>query len=86
MRSLISTTYLIQLTHAHINFTVEQEHEGKLSFLDTLITRNNGTLKIDVYRKPTHTGRYLDYNSHHDKQHKISTTQTLLTTQGSNIT
>ena len=20
----------------------------------------------DVYRKPTHTDRYLDYNSHHD--------------------
>jgi hypothetical protein len=45
---------LNSMTHAHINFTVEQEHEGKLSFLDTLITRNNGTLTIDVYRKPTH--------------------------------
>ena len=30
------------------------------------------------YRKPTRTERYLDFNSHHDKQHKISTAQTLL--------
>jgi hypothetical protein len=69
---------LLNSIDPHINFTMEQEHDGKLSFLDTLITRNNGTLTIDVYRKPTHTGRYIDYNSHHDKQHKISTTQTLL--------
>ena len=48
------------------------------AFLDTLITRNNGSLLFNVYRKPTHTDRYLDYNSHHDKQHKVSTAQTLL--------
>ena len=39
---------------------------------------NNGSLNVNVYRKPTHTDRYLDYNSHHDKQHKISTARTLL--------
>ena len=57
---------------------MEQELDGKLSFLDTLITCNNGSLLINVYRKPTHKDRYLDYNSHHDKQHKVSTAQTLL--------
>jgi hypothetical protein len=62
----------------HINFTIEQELDGKLSFLDTLVTCNNGSLSIDVYRKPTHTDRYLDYNSHHDKRHKVSTARTLL--------
>ena len=56
---------------------MEQELDGKLSFLDTLITRNNGSLFINVYRKPTHTDRYLDYKSHHDKQHKVCTAQTL---------
>ena len=30
------------------------------------------------HRKPTRTDRYLDFNSHHDEQHKISTAQTLL--------
>ena len=64
----------------HIKFTMEQELDWKLSFLDTLITHNNGSLLINVYRKPTYTDRYLDYNSHHDKQHKVkvSTAQTLL--------
>ena len=33
---------------------------------------------MDVYRKPTHTDRYLDFNSHHDKKHKESTAATLL--------
>jgi hypothetical protein len=50
---------LLNSIDPHINFTTEQELDGKLSFLDTLITRNNGSLSIDVYRKPTHTDRYL---------------------------
>ena len=31
-----------------------------------------------MYRKPTHTDRYLDFHSHHDNNHKISTTATLI--------
>ena len=69
---------LLNSIDLHIKFTMEQELDGKLSFLDTLITRNNKSLLFNVYRKPTHTDRYLDYNSHHDKQHKVSTAQTLL--------
>ena len=33
---------------------------------------------VDIYRKPTHTYRYLDLHSHHDRKHKISTAETLL--------
>ena len=62
----------------HVTFTIEQEYEGRLAFLDTLTTRNNGTITSDVHRKPTHTDRYLDYHSHQDKNHKISTAVTLL--------
>ncbi len=55
---------LLNSIDPHINFTTEHELNGKLSFLDTLIiTRNNGSLFINVYRKPTYTARYLDYNS-----------------------
>ena len=62
----------------NISFTIETECNGKISFLDTLVSRRNGVIVVDVYRKPTHTDRYLDFNSHHDRQHKVSTASTLL--------
>ena len=55
-----------------ISFTIELENNGQIAFLDTLVSRRNGVVVIDVYRKPTHTDRYLDFSSHHDKKHKIS--------------
>ena len=45
----------------HISFTIEHESNGQLPFLDTLISRDNERLNTDVYRKPTHTDRYLDF-------------------------
>ena len=41
-----------------------------ISFLDTLVPHNIGNISIEVYRKPTHTDRYLDFNSHHEKKHE----------------
>ena len=61
-----------------ISFTINTENNGQISFLDTLITRKNGSVTIDVYRKPTHTDRYLEFNSHHELKHKISTAFTLI--------
>ena len=57
---------------------MEKENNQQISFLDTLVSRKNGFIVIDVFRKPTHTDRYLDFNSHHEKKHKISTASTLL--------
>ena len=62
----------------HISFTIEHESNGQLPFLDTLISRDKGNLLADIYRKPTHTDRYLDFHSHHDRKHKISTAEALL--------
>ncbi len=61
-----------------INFTIEHEKDGQIAFLDTLISRHNNSISINVYRKPTHTDRYLDYSSHHDNRHKISAATTLI--------
>ena len=56
-----------------ISFTMEKESNQQISFLDTLVSRKNGFIVIGVFRKPTNTDRYLDFNSHYDKKHKIST-------------
>ena len=41
--------------NADIQFTKEIEENGKIPFLDCLVTRNNNKLKTTIYRKPTHT-------------------------------
>ena len=51
--------------HQNIKFTMEEEGNGELAFLDTLLKRNNGEISVLVYRKPTHTDQYLHYSSHH---------------------
>ncbi|KAL9952730.1 hypothetical protein ACROYT_G040023 [Oculina patagonica] len=63
----------------HIKFTIEVETEGSIAFLDTKTTRQvDGSIAVSVYRKATHTDRYLDFNSYHHTQHKHSVVRTLM--------
>ena len=70
--STVKNTYLenffhhINNLHQNIKFTMEEESNGELAFLDTLLKRNNGEISVLVYRKPTHTDQYL----HKDNLHK----------------
>ena len=45
--------------NADIQFTKEIEENGKIPFLDCLVTRDNNELRTTIYRKPTHTDRHL---------------------------
>ncbi|XP_062837651.1 uncharacterized protein LOC134299269 [Anolis carolinensis] len=64
--------------HPNIQFTMEKEKEGKLPFLDVLVIRKpNQQLGHTVYRKPTHTDRYLHKNSNHHPSQKRSTIKAL---------
>jgi Reverse transcriptase (RNA-dependent DNA polymerase)/GIY-YIG catalytic domain len=71
---------LLNQFHYSIQFTMEIEEDGKLPFLDTTIyNKQDGYLGHCIYRKPTHTNHYLNYNSSHPPAHKIGVVDTLLT-------
>ena len=63
----------------HIKFTIESpDSEGSIPFLDTKCSPNsNHTIQTTVYRKPTHTDRYLDWKSNHPISVKWSVIQAL---------
>jgi hypothetical protein len=44
---------------------MEIESEGTIPFLDVLFKKSGTALTTKVYRKPTHTGQYLNFNSNH---------------------
>ena len=71
------------LTHLNkiensIQFTMEKQKEGCLPFLELLVKHSpSGHLLSAVYRKPTHSDRYLNFRSEHPIQHKQSVVNTL---------
>ena len=62
-----------------IKFTSEDCHsDGSMPFLDILvIPRSDGTLNMTVYRKPTLTDLYLQWDSHHNIAAKYIVVNTL---------
>ena len=62
-----------------IRFTVEDNNQdGSIPFLDTIVKPEaDGFSSITVYRKPTHTDQYLQWDSHHHLSAKFSVIQTL---------
>jgi len=61
-----------------LKFTCEIEEDGKLAFLDVMILKNeNGSLGHSVYRKPTHTDKYLNFISHHHRCQKLAVIDSL---------
>ena len=75
-----------QLFFDHINnidpairFTVEgSQEDGSIPFLDTLVKPEaDNSLSITVYHKPTHTDKYLQWDSPHNLSAKYSVIGTL---------
>ena len=49
-----------------------------MPFLDLNVERNGTKIKTTVYRKPTHSDRYLNFDSHHSIQNKKAVIRTLV--------
>ena len=63
----------------NIKFTIEKESNNSLSFLDVKLTRFDNKIETSVYRKPTHSSRYLNFKSHSSLQNKIGVINNLIT-------
>ena len=62
----------------HIKFTIELPGTDGSPFLDTLTKPTSNSIESTVYRKPTHTDRYLDYNCNHPISAKLSVIYTVI--------
>ena len=56
-----------------IQFTMEEEEQRQLPFLDVLVKRKGNNLTTAVYRKPTNTDCYLNYQTNHHPPIKLGT-------------
>ena len=91
-KRFVDDTFVFWIQHKeesfqHINaieekmqFTAEDTRaEGSLPFLDTLVTaKGDGSLSTSIYRKPTHTNQYLQWDSHHAIANKYSVINSLM--------
>ena len=69
----------LNLLEPSIQFTPERDKDRHFPFLDLNVSRGvQGNLETSVYRKSTHTNKYLAFNSHHPICHKKSVAKTLL--------
>lgn len=64
--------------HPSIKFTIEKSQQKSLPFLDILLDwNNNNAISFAIYRKPTHSPKYLHWYSTHKESIKIGVVSTL---------
>ena len=64
--------------HPRIKFTSENLNDNKIAFLDTeVVVKEDNTLNIEIYKKPTNTDQYLAFSSNHHMGQKIGIISTL---------
>ena len=57
---------------------MELEEAGCIPFLDVKVQRSDTSLNFSIYRKPTHTDKYLHFTSGHHMSAKNSVVNTLV--------
>jgi hypothetical protein len=64
--------------HKNLHFTVEFEKNNSIAFLDVLVTRKDDQLITSLYRKATHTGLYMLWDSCQSRRYKLGLIRTLV--------
>ena len=57
--------------HQNLHFTVQFESNNSIAFLDVLVTHEQDKLATSMYRKPTHTGLYMLWDSSQNRRYKL---------------
>ena len=70
-------SYLNSL-HVNISFTIENEKDNRMTFLDVDIIREKDKFTTSVYRKPTFSGIYTHFDNFLPSSNKIGVLYTLL--------
>ena len=63
--------------HRNIKFTFEKEENGKLPFLDVLLSKSSDTYTTSVYHKETYIGLLMSYLSFCPHSYKTGLIRTL---------
>jgi hypothetical protein len=56
----------------NLQFKISAEENNAIHYLDISIYRNNKSINIGIYRKPTETGTVIHVTSNHPYEQKIS--------------
>ena len=75
---MLKSLEIISTSNIKTKFTSEIEENGSLSFLDITITRENNKFVTSVYRKPTFSGIFTNFESFVPEMHKRGLIETLL--------
>ena len=62
-----------------IQFIMEKEEDGKIAYLNVLVEKKGTLATTSIFRKKTHTDRYMNYDSRHHARIKSSISKCLWT-------
>jgi hypothetical protein len=68
--NIINTLDAFNAVHPKLKFTMEQQTQNTLNYLDITTKKNHSELNFEIYRKPTSTDLILHNTSCHPYEHK----------------
>ncbi|KYN28640.1 hypothetical protein ALC57_01893, partial [Trachymyrmex cornetzi] len=57
--------HVFNACHDRLKFTCQENIDGSINFLDVSLKIENEHIIFDIFKKPTNSGRYLNFNSNH---------------------